>query len=221
MPYSMRPSVFFPVFMFVVLNSAVFAFAQDAKAEAILKEAKTKFDALKDFSASFSYSVNNPSRPAANLKKSGQLKYSKGKFSVIMDEQHIFCDGRTMWVYLPKEKEVNILPYDPAEGINIESIFKLYGSNAKPTLEGEPSLNGVACHQLFIAVTDKTLEFNQVRLWLNKSNGMVMKAITTNRLQTSTTYEFNNVKTNQGLTESAFRFDVKKYPGITVIDETQ
>jgi outer membrane lipoprotein-sorting protein len=209
--------------LFLSLCFPLSGIAQDSeKASSILQASKAAFDQLEDFSADITYALANPSNPNSNISKEGKLHYSKGKYTVLMADQEIYCDGETMWIHLPAEdpadSEVNILEYDPEEGLDLESIFSLYQAGSKNRYDGDAKVHGVSCHKIYMAITDQDLEFNQVELWINKRTELLEKAITTNRRQIKTIFEFENMKTNQNLPASTFSFNTQGFAG-EVYDE--
>ena len=211
--------ILFPLFLAIFLVSSGFSIAQD-RADQILKDSKTKFESLKDFSASFSISIQNINTRRAAFTKSGQIKYKKGKYFIGLEGEEIYFDGETQWVYLTKEKEVNIMTYDRDDAPSIELIFEIYSTAAKPRYDGEESVNGNSCHRIFIASTDRSVEYNQVRLWVNKSTHLLEKMVLLDRNQTTTTYLFSDIKTNMGLSDGIFRLDVSKLASdIEIYDE--
>jgi outer membrane lipoprotein-sorting protein len=195
-------------------------FAQDATATKILNESKAKFDKLQDFSADFVYSLENPSNSNTNVTEKGILHYSKGKYTVILEGQEIFCDGKTIWIHIPEDEEVTILDSDSEEGFSIEKIFSLYEEGSKARYDGAQTIEGRPMHKIYIAATDKNLEFNQARMWINRSTNLLEKAVITNRRQINTIFEFSNIKTNQGLPPSTFVFDTANFKG-DVYDERE
>ena len=204
----------------LMLGLAIQAIGQDGeKAKKILDASKSKFDALKDFSADFTYGISNPTRKSASIEKKGAVRFSKGKYAVIMDDQEIYCDGETLWFFIPEDMSVNIMDYDEEEGFDLESVFSLYQTNAKPRYDGLVKLNGHDCHKIYMSSTDSQLEFNQVELWINKSTQLIEKAVTTDRRQTRTVFLFENTKTNQGFGNSSFAFNTEGKPEIEIIDE--
>ncbi len=210
----------FRLFLALILTCtlATTALAQD-KATLILKESKEKFSSLRDFSASFKYGINSIEQRVRPIQKTGSIKYKAGKYAVVMDDQELYCDGATQWIFLPKDNEVTILDYDPAEGISVESIFKIYEASSKPRYDGEEAVNGVACYKIYLAITDKSVEYNQAYLWVNKTTKMIAKAVLIDRNQTRTTLEFNELKLNVGYGEDSFRFNAAKHPGVVTYDE--
>lgn len=192
------------------------SFAQDATA--ILKEYNERFDMLKDFTAAFVYSIENPSKPLI-ISKKGKLQYANGKYALIMDDQEIYCDGISMWVHLPGDAEVNIMDYDPEEGFGLEKVFSsYYGEGFKARYEDKRTVGGVSYDQIYIEITNPEQDFNQAMLWINETTKFLEKVVLTNRIQIITTYAFSNIKMDQGLPESTFVFDMVNFRG-EVYDE--
>ena len=69
--------------------------------------------------------------------------------------------------------------------------------------------------------SDKDVDFNQARVWINTRTNLPMKVLTVTRSQTRTVYTFQNIKTNQNLLDPSFEFDAKAHPDVTVYDETE
>ncbi|MEZ4685756.1 MAG: outer membrane lipoprotein carrier protein LolA [Bacteroidia bacterium] len=205
--------------LFVAWTNPVNTLAEDPVA--ILKKAEENFEKLDDFSADFTFTLSNPSDANATITKKGKLGYSKGKYFVILSDQEFYCDGEKIWVYLPDDQEVSIFPNDPDEGFNIESLLQLYKANAKARHDGRTTVNGQSCHNIYLANSDREMELNQARVWLDAKSYLPVKVETVTRTQTRTVYSFSNVKTNQGLGLSNFRFDVSKHPDVEVYDETE
>lgn len=202
---------------FFTFSLVFFVAAQAQDAAVILKNAKTKLDGMADFTANFKYTISGSSSKAT---KAGKIKYKKGKFRVEMADQEWYCDQKKLWIFLKKDNEVNITSYDPTEGLDIEQIFKTYQQSAKARYDGEESVHSVACHKIFIASSSAKSEYNQVKLWINKSNHFLEKAELTDRRQVKTIYEFTNMKANNSFSDNEFRFDSAKHPGVKVYDET-
>lgn len=210
------------LFSFVVLTSSFLLLngfvAFQASADRILEESKVALRSLSDFSADFNYELTNPGM-RNTVSKTGSLKYKRGKYVIKMDDQEIFCDLKTLWIYLKADNEVNVMNYDPEEGMDVESIFNLYETSSEARYQGEQQVNGAACHHIYLAIKDPGLEYNQAYLWINKQTKLLQKISLINRSQTTTSYEFRNMKTNTGLGDAEFRFDVGAHSGVDVYDE--
>ena len=192
---------------------------QDDKAKQILDDSKAVFESLKDFSASFSYSLSNATMKSAEVKKVGKIKYKKGMYFIQFGDQEIYCDLQSQWIYLSDANEVNIIAYDPEESVSIESIFSVYSDGVQTRYDGTETLQGHPCHKIFLASRDRNLDYNQAYLWINTRTKILEKASLIDRRQTRTTYEFSKIKTNTGLSQSAFVFNPSVHPGVDIYDE--
>lgn len=195
-------------------------FTSAITADQILQDSKAKLESLSDLAADFSYSIQNPNMKSPVV-KTGAFKYKKGMYVVDMADQAIYCDTETLWIHLKDEEapEVTVMDYDPTEGMNIESIFKVYEASAESRLDGEETIHGTKCYKIFLAIKDQSLDYNRAHLWINKKNNLLEQVSLIDRRQTATTYEFSNIKTNSGFTETTFQLDVSKLSGVDVFDE--
>ncbi|MEL6650744.1 MAG: outer membrane lipoprotein carrier protein LolA [Bacteroidota bacterium] len=205
--------------LLVILS--LFAFlglqAQDSKAEKIIAQSQSKLEGMKDFAADFSYSIENPNMNKPVL-RNGKIKYKTGKFVIQLEDQEVYCDGVTQWIYLPSDCEITIMDYDPEEPW-IESIFKIYEASSESRYDGEETIHGVKCHRIYIAIKDPSLEFNQAIVWINAKTNFLEKTALIDRKQTRNVYEFSSVKTDQGLSNLDFRFDIDAHGDCDVYDE--
>ena len=197
---------------------ALFGFigAQD-DAEAILRASKNKLKASQDFSADFTIEIDNPAMENS-VQQQGSFKYKDGMYVVKLDGQEIYCDKNKTWLYLKEINEVEVSSYDPEEAENIESIFQLYETNAAPRHEGVVRVDESRCDKIFLAIKDKSLDYNQAYLMIEQSSKLPKQVVLIDRRQTRNTYTFKQMKTNQGLSASTFRFDPKQHSGVEVIN---
>ena len=143
--------------------------AQDSeKANKIIADSQNTLENMQDFSANFHYSIENPNMNKPVVRE-GDIKYKSGKFVIKLDDQEIYCDGVTQWIYLPQDEEVTIMNYDPEEPW-IESIFNIYESSSEPRYDGIETIHGTKCHKIYVAIKDPSLDYNQAIVWINTQN---------------------------------------------------
>ncbi|MEL6670982.1 MAG: outer membrane lipoprotein carrier protein LolA [Bacteroidota bacterium] len=188
----------------------------DEKAEQILKSSKAKIESLKDFSAKVKYEVSSPTMRNSFVKE-GSFKYKQGnKFVVALSDEEYYCDGKTLWHYIPADAEVFEQEFDPEEGGSLEAIFDVYQANTEARYVGMESVHKVPCHKIFLVVKDPSLEYNQAYIWVNTKTKLLEKVVQIDRKQTKTTYEFSGIRANTGLSDTDFRFNPKAHPGVQI-----
>lgn len=188
-------------------------FTQEKSVTEILEESKAKLERISDFSADFTYSIEIKTNPT-RISKNGKFHYAKGKFVVIMEDQEIYSDGKSLWIHLPGEEnsEVTIMNYDPEESFNFDLIFSpMHETATKSIYEGKKSVNGVTYDQVYLQFSNPVLDYHQVRLWINETSKIQEKVVLVNKKQTITTYAYTNIKTDLGLPESTFVFDTDNF----------
>ncbi|MEO0895838.1 MAG: outer membrane lipoprotein carrier protein LolA [Bacteroidota bacterium] len=192
----------------------------DDKAKNILNQSKKQLEALNDFSANFTYVIKNPRMSNNPAARKGFLKYMKGMYAVMLNDQEIFCNKQYVWLHLKDEEEVSIMDYDASESFSVESIFDVYNHSGKAQYQGTESIGGASCHKIYMVINETGLGYNQATIWINTKTNMPVKVLLKDRNQTQTIYEFSNFKKNQGFSSKDFEFNVATFDG-EVYDETE
>jgi outer membrane lipoprotein-sorting protein len=179
--------------------------AQDAKADALLKASKNKFNSLKDLKANVAYTLTNPSL-AKPVVKNGTIELSGRKFRLLFPDEEVYCDGLFMWMVRKKEKEVDKSDYDPKEGISVDKIYSIYEEKSKSRYDGAEG--GLEKVSLFS--TDEKGDFWKSEIWVSSSTKLIEKAILYGRNGTNYEYKMTNIVSNTGLVPTIFQFDEAK-----------
>lgn len=90
---------------------------QDPAAKRVLDAVKNRYEKMKAFGASFSYSLKSSSGVTDNF--SGSITIAKGMFRLKAGGQEVMTDGKTQWTYLKETNEANVTEYEPDEGIHL------------------------------------------------------------------------------------------------------
>ena len=205
---------------FCFLASCLSGFAQEDIATKILADSNEKSENLRDFSADMMYSLENPNM-ANPVSKKGKIHYAKGKYVVIMDDQEIYCDGKSLWIHIPADEEVSILNYDPEEAPGFQQVFSLFQlEGIQARYDGKATIDGIIYDQIYLTVSNPEVDFNQAKIWINETTKLSEKLITIDRRQTATTYSFANILIDQDLPDSTFVFDTRNFKG-DIYDERE
>src|SRR5690606_39846779 len=88
--------------------------AQDLKAKTILNKASANFKKLKSLKAEFSLSINDATGKARES-RTGTFFLMGDKYKIVMKEQEIITDCKSVWTVYKDQNEVHISTYDPKE----------------------------------------------------------------------------------------------------------
>lgn len=175
------------------------------KADKIVQQSKAKFEGIKDFKATFTYTLSNP-----NLKKpivkEGTVTFKKDKYKVIFRDEEIYCNAKYVWLKLNEDEEI-VKSDVTDESLSVDKIYKIYENDTRSRYDGE---EGNAHHITLFADNDKT-DVWKTEVWVDKSSKMVQKFKMYARNGSEYTYEMKNIDTNTGVTDDVFNLNEAKY----------
>ncbi len=189
----------------------------DPKADKIIKSSRKKIHSYNDMTSDFIWTMENKATQQAPSIKKGKIYIKKDKYKIIFPEREMFCDGKNLWDYLKKEKEVNLSKNNPKEGMNFQKIFKMYDEGMKVRYDNLETLNGVGVHKMTLFPIQEK-EFFKVELWIEDKSENIRKIKIHYRNGTTHQFEMNAIQINTNLTDDMFIFDMNKYPGVELVD---
>ncbi|MFT4061752.1 MAG: outer membrane lipoprotein carrier protein LolA [Edaphocola sp.] len=199
---------------FVSFNAA----AQDAKAKAILDKVSAKFKSMGSLKANFKLDLFDAKGKSKGT-KSGTFLMKGNKYSVDLGGQQIKSDGKSVWTYLPANKEVQVTAYDPnAQAISPDKLFSgSYTRDYKSTYEGEKNVAGKKVDVIgLVPITARA--FKKVTLYVDKVSTMITGGVMLDKNGGSYGYTISGVTPNSKVSDAEFAWDAKKHPGVEVID---
>jgi outer membrane lipoprotein-sorting protein len=199
------------------LFQAVYA-QGDKKAKEILTGTSAKYKSYKSMRAEFSYTLENPQ---AKIKETqvGNIILSGAKYRLNIAGQEIISDAKTIWTYMKEAKEVQVNDVDPsAEGIKPSEIFTMYEKGFLYKFIDEKNVGGKLVQNLELTPTDKTKEFFKIKLTIDKATKQIVKSIIFDKNGNRYTYAIKTFTPNFAVNANTFMFDIKKYPGVEVVD---
>ncbi len=217
------------LFAFILCSGA---FAQDkpvpvtdSEAGAILEKAGAKYQSLKGLEADFTLTTINPKlKPQDDDSKytsnnSGQL-YMKGKsFKIIMNGNEIYCDGKTIWSFSPKAKEVQINDYEEnAETFSPTKIFSVYKEGYSYQIKEKKTYQGKNVTVLELAPMNHKVSFFKIDIAIEDGTNNLLESKVYEKSGVRYIYKIDKLNTSLSLVDSFFIFDNKKYTNIKTVD---
>src|SRR5665647_563991 len=204
----------------ILVAGSLFA-QQDAKAKEILDKLSQTSKSYKTVQIDFSFTLENKSGSVTETNE-GMVALKGKSYRLHMPAMgmEVFSNGVATWSYLTESNEVNISDNEADSGaaLNPANLFTIYEKGFNYTYIGEENIGGKASQVIDLFPTDKTKEFNKVRLYVDKAKSQILKAKTFNKDGNAYTLSLKNMKTDQNLTDDYFKFDVAKYPKVQVND---
>ncbi|MCS7037507.1 MAG: outer membrane lipoprotein carrier protein LolA [Saprospiraceae bacterium] len=192
----------------------------DPEAQKILERVRKKYEKHKTLEAEFTLTLELPDRPKEVQK--GVIAQEGQKFRLEMDQQTIASDGKTTWVFLKTEKEIQITNAEP----NGESGFMtprellnryqkgdyLYAITEK-TRDGGKALT----HIEFKPVSRRS-EYAKLRVSIDESAQLVERIIAFGRDGSRFTFQITRFTPDKSFKAGYFQLNPKDHPGVRVED---
>lgn len=192
---------------------------KDPKAKTVLDAMSQKFQSMKGFTANFEYTFQDEG--GVGDRQSGEVVVFGDKYRLKLPDQEIYNDGKTVWTYIQTGgyKEVTINDAADMEGeLTPSNIYTLYQSGFNYKLLADKTYQGKPISTVELTALKSNVPFKQVRLLIEKATQQLVGWEMLDGQGGIFTYSFKNLKAEPNLPLSNFTFDLKKHPGIEVID---
>ncbi len=207
------------VFAALLLFAGISTYAQyDPKALEILEAMSKKYKAITAFEANLTSGLSNESE-GVNEEFKGKITVKGDKFRLLLDDQEVINNGTTVWTYLPAAKEVNIDNFDPgSDEVNPTKIFDMYKKGFKYLYLADKTEGGVLCEEVDLVPEKKDAQYFKIKMMISKKDKSIQSWTMFDRSGNRYKYTITKFTPNIKVDDSFFTFDVKKYPGVEVID---
>lgn len=141
--------------------------------------------------------------------ESGQLVFAKpGKFSIRYDgkrEREYLSDGATLWIYHPKDKEVEVI--ENVQDVVSKEALAFLGGLGEMTKEFKVTEG--SGDSLTLVPKSKSSPFTKIVLAIDPADHLAHGATLFPKSGNKSEYVFDAVKTNESVPASLFRFSKK------------
>lgn len=214
---------FFSFFLIgsLLLTTQSFAQGTSVKAKTIMDKVSNHLKkGAGSLTAQFTLSAKSATGKE-EFSQSGKFYLKGNKYKIALKGgQEIITDAKSIWTYLPGNKEVQISTYDPNE--QVVSPAQLFsGSYEKDyfySYSGSKTVSGKKVEVITLRPKKTSLPFSRVLLYINPSTNMVTGGQVYDRNGSIYVYSISNVNTSTNLSDNLFKFDSKAHPGTEVID---
>lgn len=206
-----------PLFIFLSFSS----FGQDAKSQGILDKLSTKMKSQKSFYIEFTANIKNTAN-GTNESETGKGWVKGDKFYASYGENTIISNGVKSWTIVKEEKSVYETDANESgeESMNPKKLMTIWESGFKNKYEKEDKLNNEAVHVINLYPKNAAkVEYHTIILYISKTSNELKKAIMKAKDGTIMTYTLTKFQSNPAIEDTKFVFDIKKYPGYTLIKD--
>ncbi len=206
------------VFLLAIASTAMFAQKQpiavkkevsDPEAKAVLEKMRKKYEAYSTLEAEFSLEIEVPQQPKQTQK--GVLTQQAEKYRLKFNDRTLVSDGKSVWLHIPKSKEVQIndVEEDTGEGgiSSPQDLLKAYAwKDYLYAITNEFTENGKVVQQIEFKPTTKANDYSKVRLTLDKKTLEIVSIKSFGKDGSRYTLTINKLTPNKAVPASTFTF---------------
>ena len=192
----------------------------DPKAKSILDKLKKQYDSYKTMEVSFEMELELPGKKT-ELRKGIVIQDGK-MYQIKMEDQEIYSDTKTVWVYLKNNNEVQISDYEESESSDVMSpkqMMSLYekGDFIYSLIEERKVGKNVFADIEFKTVSKKS-DFTKMRLTVDKNSNKMISLRVFSRDGSKYLLKISDLKSNKKYDPAIFSFNPKAVTGVHIED---
>jgi outer membrane lipoprotein-sorting protein len=194
---------------------------KDPKALKTLDAMSDKYKKMPAFRANFSYELYNEVTDTKEDEK-GQILVMGDKYKLTAGQLEKYNDGTTVWTYYHEYNEVNIENYVPGETeLSPNYIFNAYKKNFKYGVESETTVDARPVYIIRLEPENPEkfpIQFQWLKVFIDKSDYTLWGWQTLDKTGNTYTVSISGFDPFPGATDSMFKFDESKHPGVYISD---
>ena len=201
-------------------NTLTSAMDSDPAAKVILDKLKQKYDGLAGMDVKFKLSILIPEQ--MEEVQEGRLSQSGDRYRAEIQSQTIVSDGKTLWIYLANNNEVQINDADMEDEsgmLSPKDLLRIYEKGDYVyALVNQFAKDGKLIEQIEFKPIDPDSEYAKLRLSVDKKKNAVDTIEAFGKDGSRFVLTFLGIKENPQFQPGFFTFNPKDYPGVYVED---
>lgn len=206
----------------VLLGWSNNTFAQnDPKAKSILDGVTKKVSALKSMKANFSLKLTGGKGGNVTDTRKGSIALKGQKYHVVLGNQEIMCDNKTVWTYNKETKEVQVANYNPGEqSMSPAKLFQpsFFDKEYTYAYKGERKEGGKNCDIIELTPRDKSKPIARIEMMIDKATSMIAGGNYWEKNGNKYAITISNIVQNAEIPDGMFSWNPKDHPGVEVVD---
>jgi len=192
----------------------------DPKARQILDKLKKQYDSYKSMEVKFEIDLELPGK--ALEKQKGTVIQDGKKYQVKLQDQEIYADGKTIWVYLKKNKEVQITNMEEGEAsafMSPKQMMTMYDSGEFVySIIEERKVGDAQFVDIEFKPLSKKTEYTKMRLTIDKKANKMVSLRVFSRDGSRYTLKVSDILPNKKYDPAMFTFNTKSVQGLHIED---
>jgi outer membrane lipoprotein-sorting protein len=192
----------------------------DPAAKKILQNLKQAYDSYKSMEINFDLTLNLPDQ--APEKQKGYVIQNGDKYKLELEQQAVYCNGKTVWVHLKDNNEVQINDVEETTDdsfLTPQDMLSIYESeDFYYAITNNFSKKGKEYNSIEFKPLQENSEYTKMRILVNTTENQISNMEIFSRDGSKYTLEVNSFNINKDFPNTFFNFQSANYPGIHIED---
>lgn len=211
--------------LFVALLASALPAPQDARsATDLARDLQRRYEQVRDFSADFEHIYEGGllgrkvvERGTLLVKKPGMMRW----LYTSPEKKEFVSDGRTLWSYVPEDRQVIVSQVAPADEASSPALFLAgKGNILRDFTASFASLPAVAPNEVALKLvpTRAQRDYDWLILVLDRASLQIRTLVTTDSQGGTSTFVFTKMRENVGVPDKDFAFKIPR--GVDVVTDS-
>ncbi|MCK9480837.1 MAG: outer membrane lipoprotein carrier protein LolA [Bacteroidia bacterium] len=185
----------------------------EQKAKEILEKVTKTYKAQKALYSEFTITTENKAEKMERVSETGKIWVKGDKYKLEFNEQIIICNGKTIWTYFPKTKELTIENYNAKDvEISPATIFSFYKTGFLSKFDGSYTKDNITYDRVALNPTDKKKPYFYITLHVNEAKSNIKQVDISFKSGIRQTIDITTQTATQVLESKFFEYDPVLYP---------
>lgn len=193
----------------------------DPQAKAVLEQMRNKYEGYKTIDVTFSLEMKLPEEAAES--QTIHLKKKGDAYRVEMPGRTVISDGKTLWMIMDRNQEVQINDVPDAAGdasiLSPEALFRLYETDDFAYyLVGQTTEGGNVVQKIEFKPLDEYADYSKMRLTVVKGSNEFVRVKAFSKDGARFTITVKDMQPNTAMSDQLFTFNKADYPDYYIED---
>lgn len=189
----------------------------------LARNLQRKYEQVRDFSADFEHIYEGgvlrkklTERGTLLVKKPGKMRWAYTS----PEKKEFVSDGRTLYAYVPADKQVIVSAVPPADDASSPAMFLAgKGSIQRDFTPRIATAPGLAASELALELVPRTRqnEYDWIILVVDRATLQIRRLVTADSQGGTSTFVFTKLRENVGLPDKAFAFTIPR--GVDIVTD--
>lgn len=191
----------------------------DPAAKSVLQSVSTTYNGYKTLQADFTLAVQAQQTDSYTTSGTIYMQPATGKYRITTGSQDLISDGKTQWMVLKDEKEVQLTEVDnSSDAISPANIFSFYNKGYKYVSAPDERAGNTQLHVVELSPEDTHAPYFKIKLRISKTNNLIYDVMVFDKGGTRYSYAIKDTKANPAIAADKFTFKQSEYPGMEIVD---